>query len=465
MKNDPSTLKAIGELTLERLSQYLESSRNSSAPVIELPSKETLASRLNARERIKYGFQDEADITDFIDTYLKHTMHLHDPRYLGHQVAVPHIASAFAELIHGVANQPMSIFEMSPAGNILEHEVIDWMVQKIGWPEGSGTMTHGGSLANLHCMLAARAHAAPDSWQSGNPKDLVVLAPGASHYSIARAIGMMGLGQDAIIPVSTDAHEVVMPKELERIIKETKAGGKQIMAVVINTCATSSGLYDPIDEIADLCNQENIWLHLDSPHGIAAILSEKYRHLLKGLEKADSLIWDAHKMMRTSTLATGALFKSKHIYQKTFQQKASYLIHEKDTAQYDTLPFQIECTKSGLAAKIFWVLAAEGESGIGAHVEQTYDLAQEAYQMISSRPGFESPFAPESNIICFTYRDGDLDQLTLREKIVADGQFYITSTEIKGKRYLRIVVMNDLSSVKTIEGLLDHIETLAGLGD
>ena len=463
MKNDPTTLDSIGKLTLERLTAYVQSSRKSTAPVVQLPTKEDLAKKLRARERIRDGFRDTEDITDFIDTYLQHTMHLHDPRYLGHQVAVPHVASAFAEMIHGVANQPMSIYEMSPSGNVLEHEVIDWMVNTIGWPDGSGTMTHGGSLANLHCLLAARAHLAPDAWKTGNPNNLVILAPDASHYSIARAIGIMGMGQDAIVPVPTDDQEVVIVNELKEVITATEAKGKQIMAVVINTCATGSGLFDPIDEVADLCNEKNIWLHLDSPHGITAILSDKYRHLLSGVQKADSLIWDAHKMMRTSTLATGALFKSKNNYRKTFQQKASYLIHEKDTAQYDTLPFQVECTKSGLAAKIFWVLAAEGEKGIGRFVESTYDLTQEAYRLISNRPHFDCPFAPQSNILCFSYRDGELDQLTLREKIVADGQYYITSTEIKGKRYLRIVVMNELSTLETISDMLDRLEHLADI--
>ncbi|MBX2815540.1 MAG: hypothetical protein KTR24_06075, partial [Saprospiraceae bacterium] len=391
---------------------------------------------------------------------LKGSMHLHDPRYLGHQVAVPHMASSMAELIHGVANQPMSIYEMGPMANMIEHEVVDWMLDKVGWRQGGGVLTHGGSLANLHCMLTARAAIAKEAWQQGNPQDLVVLAPEASHYSIARAVGIMGLGQEQVIPLVTNGHEVVETALIENQIRKVKSDGKRIMALVINTCATTTGLYDPIQEVSEVTRAHDIWLHLDSPHGVTAILSEKYRHLMQGIEHADSLVWDAHKMMRTSTLCTAALFKDKDNYHGTFAQKASYLIHEKSTAAFDTIPFQIECTKSGLGPKLFWVLAAEGELGIANFVEQTYDLTRQAYHYLNDRPGFHCPYPPESNILCFTYRDGHVDQLALREKVVASGNYYITSSEIKGKRHLRFVIMNEHSTLETIKNMVQEIDRL-----
>jgi L-2,4-diaminobutyrate decarboxylase len=310
-------------------------------------------------------------------------------------------------------------------------------------------------------MLAARAVIDPEAWAKGVKKDLVVLAPENTHYSIARAISITGLGSEAIVPIPTNQYEVVESGKLEALIERQRDLGKEIMAVVANACATATGLYDPVDEMADVCLEKECWFHVDSPHGATALLSGKYTHLLKGIQKADSMIWDAHKMMQTSSLSTGVLFKNKKHYHGTFTQKASYLIHEKENPGYDVLPYQIECTKTAIATKLFFVLAAIGEKGMSEFIEKLYDNSRNFSQIIDSRPGFSCDIPVESNIICFRYKPDMYDQLKLREKLIKTGEFYITSTEVKGLRYLRLVVMHQGTTSKNIEALLDKIEEIS----
>lgn len=463
IKNDSESYYSAAIKVAEMLTAYLAESQSGVMPVVTLKSIGAITDELKIRELISEGGMDVLRLTEFLQKYLDNSMHMHHPNYIGHQVAVPHPAAALADMVHGLIGNPMSIYEMGPSAAAIEKEMVNWMLEKVGWLEsGAGLFTHGGSLANIHAMLAARAALDPESWTKGVQKDMVVLAPENTHYSIARSIGIIGLGQNAIIPIPTDQNEVVITEKLPGLIAKIREDNKEIMAVIANACATSTGIYDPVDEMGDICHAYDCWFHVDSPHGASAILSEKYRHLLKGLEKADSLVWDAHKMMQTSSLSTGLLFRNKKHFFQTLAQKASYLIHEKENPGFDVLPYQIECTKSAIATKLFFVLAAIGEKGMGEFITKLYDNCRLFAQIINNRSGFSSEIPVESNILLFRYRPEKFDQLQLREKLIHSGAFYITSTEVKGIRYLRLVVMQTNTSAETIESLLDKITAIAG---
>ncbi len=467
MKNwatkEGKTLEEMAVIALQVLTNYVGQSCAGDTHVVDLQIMEEMTNSLDLGHLIRHGGLSPTTLPEFLKQYLDHSMHMHHPGYIGHQVAVPHPAAGVADLIHGVIGNPMSIYEMGPAAAAVESELVSWMLEKLGWyGEGSGLFTGGGSLSNIHAMLTARSKIDPQAWKEGPAQDLVVLAPDNAHYSIARAVSIVGLGSRSVIPIPTDANEVVIAVELEKIITEQKRKGLRIMAVVVNACATSTGLYDPLQEIGSICNAHEVWLHVDSPHGATALLSEKYKNLLKGIELADSLSWDAHKMMQTSALSTALLFKNKKDFQKTFAQKGSYLFYEKENPGYDVLPYQIECTKGGIAFKLFLVLAVIGESGMAEFIESIYDRTRAFADIIKERPGFESPFPVESNIICFRYKPEKYDQLRLREKIIRTKSFYITSTEVKGVRFLRLVVMHLGTTERTICDLLNLIEKIAG---
>ena len=420
---------------------------------------------------------NSASVDQFLDAYLENTQHLHHPHYIGHQVAVPHVASGIADFIHGVINNPMAIYEMGPAAAVIERFIINWMLDKIGWfkgtqlsdfkkmkSNGAGVLTHGGSIANLTAMLAARASIAPDAWKKGTPNDLVILAPEETHYSIARSISIIGMGSDSIIPIAVDNLNRMKPEALFVAYKNATASGKRIMAVIANACATGTGLHDPLDEIGLFCESHNIWFHVDAAHGASALISDTEKHFLKGIERADSIIWDAHKMLRTSALCAAVLFKDHSAMENAFQQKGSYLFHDKEEVGFDLMPYTVECTKSALGTKLFWVLAAEGEKGIANYIEETYQNTRSFYEIINEHPDFNCPYLPETNILCFQYLKYGIDnsfQLALRNEIVSRGKFYITSTELNESRYLRLTVMNNLTEEIHIKALMNEIIKIA----
>jgi L-2,4-diaminobutyrate decarboxylase len=195
---------------------------------------------------------------------------------------------------------------------------------------------------------------------------------------------------------------------------------------------------------------------VDGAHGASALLSEGHRHLLDGIKLADSVIWDAHKMLRTSSLAAAVLVRREPDLDAAFQQQASYLFY--GDQGFDLVGRAVECTKAELGLKIFLNLAWRGERGMGEYVARQYETAHRFWELARSRPGFDFPYEPESNIVCFRY--GTADQAAIRERLMDDGTFHLTSAEIDGVRHLRVTVMAPATDDQTLESLLHHITTL-----
>jgi L-2,4-diaminobutyrate decarboxylase len=337
------------------------------------------------------------------------------------------------------------------------------MAARVGWDEAAGgVLTHGGSLANLTALLAARARAAPEAWDDGVPGDLAVLAPPSAHYSVARSVAMLGLGGRAVVPLATDALERIVVEELPEALERARAGGRRPMALVAAACATSTGLHDDLQGIGAFCHQHGIWLHVDACHGASALLSPRHCHLLRGIERADSVVWDAHKMLRTSGLCAGVLFRREADGAAAFKQEASYLFYgDEDPDAIDFVMRAVECTKATLGLKLFLNLAWRGEDGLGEYVAEQYQKTRRFHDLIAARPGFECPYEPESNILCFRYGTDAALQVAIRERLLARGDFHLSSTEIGGERYLRIVVMVPSTDEATIERMLKAVEVAA----
>ncbi|HEV3376429.1 MAG TPA: pyridoxal-dependent decarboxylase [Thermoleophilaceae bacterium] len=446
------------------VARYVAASQAGEGPAVSAPPLEDVLEELDLRRLVREGGLDADRLGPWLETFLERSTRLHHPGELAHQVASPDIGAALADLVHGAINQPMSIYEMGAAANAAEVAVVEWMAERIGWgPGAGGVLTHGGSLANLTGLLAARAAAAPSAWTDGVGGDLAVLAPPSAHYSVKRSVAMLGLGELAVVPLDVDEYERIVPAGLEAAVERSAAGGRRPMALVAAACATSTGLHDDLDAIGRFCRERGIWFHVDAAHGASALLSEEHRHLLRGIEQSDSVVWDAHKMLRTSSLCAAVLVREAPRLEAAFRQQASYLIYDDpQAAGPDLLGRQVECTKAPLGLKVLLNLALRGERGLGEYVAEQYDKTLRFWELISACEGFECLCRPESNILCFRYGDDDALQIELRERLLSEGRFHLSSTVVSGVRWLRMSVMAPATSEETIEELLEAIERLAG---
>lgn len=441
-------------LAVELLAGYVADSRGGVGPVTSQPDPDELSSRLELRRWIRDGGMDADALADWLPRYLGATVRLHHPGSMAHQVATPSTGAALADLIHGATNNPMAKYEMGAAGATIEREVVRWMLGKVGFDpdDGAGVLTHGGSIANLTALLVARAHVAPEAWRAGVPGDLAILAPRSVHYSITRAAAILGLGEQALVELEVDELERIRPDRLPGSLERCAAAGRRPLALVATAPATSTGLHDDLRAIGEFCAAHGIWMHADAAHGGSALLSERHRGRLDGIELADSVVWDAHKLLRTSALCAAVLVKRGRDLPAAFTQQADYLFDDHEAIGFDLVDRALETTKATLGLKLFLSLAWEGERGLGEYVASRYDLARRFHEALSRHSGITCPYVPESNILCF--RVEGHDQLELRDRILADGRLHISSTTIAGERHLRLVVTAPQTGEDTIDQLL-----------
>ncbi len=451
------------EATSAALREFvLASQRGEGRPVTMRPLADVTRD-LSLEEWLGRGGMRADDFAAFLARFLDVATRLHHPRYLAHQVAAPDVPSVLADLVHACINNSMAVYEMGPGGTAVELAVVRWMLRRVGWdaPASSGVLTHGGSLANLTALLAARARSAPDAWEEGTPRDLVVLAPPIAHYSVVRSVAMLGLGARAVRALPVDAFGRIDVARVGECIDAQRASGRRVMAVVANACSTGTGLHDDLRSIARSCRDRGVWLHVDGAHGASALVSPRLRERLAGLDAADSVVWDAHKMLRTSSLCAAVLVRRAEDLACAFHQNATYLFDAERAHGVDIATYSIECTKATLGLKLFLNIAWRGADGLASYVERQYDLTREFYDVLRERPGFECPYEPETNILCFRYGDDDALQDRIRRRLLEDGAFHLSATHIGERRYLRIVVMTPATSRGTAEALAEAVAAAA----
>jgi len=415
------------------------------------------------------GFQDAptSSLSDFVELAIQRSPWQHHPRYVGHQVSPAIPRAALLQLVAATLNNGMAAFESGPAISVMERRVIEWMTALVGWASGGGILTSGGSLGNLTALLAARQRKAgfdvrDDGLAAHQP--LALLASDQVHYSIERAAQIMGLGRRAVIPVRTDDRFRLVPDDIPRAFEQANASGRRPIALIASAGATGTGSIDPLDPIADHCERLGLWLHVDGAHGASALLSPRHREALEGIERADSLTWDAHKLMSMPALSTAVLYKDARDAYETFAQDASYLFHGDPAGRWFDVGLRtVECTKPLMALPLYGCLATLGVGVFREALEWGYDLAREFAGMIEAAEDFELACAPESNIVCFRHLDGDAgEELDARQRFVVDrlreaGTFYTVKATLRGKVYLRTALMNPLTTREDLEALLEAI--------
>ena len=268
MWNIEEFVRAAG-VTVDELAAYVDESQRGLPPVIGRRPPRELAERLGLVRWMREGGMTPESYGEFLRAYLTEGTRLHHPAYLAHQIASPDFPAALADFVHGAANNPMAIYEMGASAATVEFEVLRWMLGKVGYGEaGGGVLTHGGSLANLTALLAARAAVAPDAWTDGVPGDLALLAPESAHYSLTRAAAILGLGERAVMPLDVDGLGRIDVARLPDALDRVRRAGRRPMALVANAGSTGTGLYDDLRGIGGFCADTasgSTWTALTEP--------------------------------------------------------------------------------------------------------------------------------------------------------------------------------------------------------
>lgn len=462
---DPETFRQQGHALIDQLADYLSDQLDrAEQPVLPPIDPEAQAAYWAA----ELTSAQPPDLAGLLQATLDRSLHLHHPRNLGHQVAAPLPLAALVQVLTGLLNNGMAVYETGPASSAQEQVVLRALAQAMGFSaDADGVLTSGGTLANLTALLCARRlKAQPDVWQAGQQQRLALMVSAEAHYCVDRAARIMGWGEAGVIKVPTDDQGRMRSDQLPACLTQAQAEGLTVIAVVGSACSTATGSYDDLSALADFCAAHDLWLHVDGAHGAAAALSLRYRALVAGLARADSVAVDFHKMMLLPAPTTALLFGRGVDSYRTFAQEANYLWAENEAPEwYNYAKRTFECTKRMMGTVAYLVWRMHGPQVFAEQVETTYDLARAFAAEIEATGGMELALPPQSNIVCFRCTPADVpatdwDALNarLRAAVLAEGRYYLVQTRWRGQLWLRCTLMNPATTLADLQGLLVELQ-------
>ena len=415
------------------------------------------------------------------------SMHTTHPRFFNQNFAGPEPMAVVGDWLAAALNTTNATFEVAPVFTMMERAVIAKLAGLAGYPvdddEGAlppGIFCPGGSSATLHALQLARHRHNPDAIRTGSLEPLAVFVSEAAHYATRKSTALMGLGTDAVFTVATDTTGAMIPSGLRAAIDEAARVGRTPFAVVATAGTTVTSAFDPLGPIADVCDEAGLWLHVDGCWGGSALFSPNHHHLMAGIERSDSLVWNLHKMMGITQQCSVLLVKEPEQLAPVFSSKADYIFQaDKQFGDYDAGDRTFHCGRRVDVLKAWLTWKQSGDQGFADRVDHAVGLADHTRHQLAKRDDFAVLVAGEFTNVCFAWvppelRSCDVGSLgpTDHEKLHAlaarikarmqhDGSAMIGYQPVHGLNAFRLLYMNPRVTTNDVD---EVIELIAGYG-
>ena len=473
MTDDSEVLSDFDERLLQgvfaRVWRYLGESADSTSPVTKSRSPQELKNKLQLAVG-RTGIDVDTMLSD-IDDYLEESVKTSHPHFMNPLWGGTDVASLAGEFITALTNTSMYTFELAPMATLIENEMIDTMLKLVGYKAGEGIFTTGGSKGNLLGLMCARDRKFPDAQRVGlGGRQLVAFISEDAHYSTVMAANVLGIGIDNLIAIPTDEYGAMIPDELQEAIGAEKRAGNFPFCVIATAGTTVRGSIDPIVELAEICHQEKLWLHVDAAWGGGTLLSPKTRSLLHGIDLADSICWCPHKMMGVQLCCSVFLVKNSGTLRKVcvHTQKAHYLLLD-SAENVDLGNMSLQCGRRVDALKLWLAWRAKGNEGWATHIERYFSLAEYLATKVKEHARLELVVEPSMTNVCIRYvgygiNESQEDSITMgiRNELISSGKFMVSSSHIDGRPILRAVIANPRVNEKVIDELISSIVEIGG---
>lgn len=416
----------------------------------------------------------KADIASYLDNAIK-TAH---PAYFNQLWGGFNSACFMADMVTSAANTSMYTYEVAPVATLIEQLLVDKMSHLVGFEKAEGQFTTGGSNGNLMAMAIARHHKLPVIKQNGlaGAPRLIAFVSEESHYSFDKAAHLLGIGTEQLWKVPADSNGKMDVTALEDLIGKAKIQGAMPFFVAGTAGTTVRGAFDPFEEIGAIAQRENLWFHIDGAWGASVLLSPAHRALMKGAEQADSLVWDAHKMMGMTLMCSLLLVKQPGKMLDTFSTRGTeYLFHNETGADkllenaesIDFGPATMHCGRRVDAVKLWLAWQHLGDRGWAALIDRYFELANQAEAIVAAHPSLELVSSRESVNICFRYwpQASQLHTaehtkhltLAIRKTLWEKGLAMVNYAQVKELTVFRLVICNNQTTPETITRLFEDL--------
>lgn len=481
MKNSLSAEhERLGRAVIEIIAAYAETL--DSAPVCSNATPADLA-RLFDEPLPLEGTAIEETLRRFKEEVIPHAMNIPSPRYYGLFNPTPLPVGVWADALAAALNQNGAAWRNSPAASVIEARVLRWLCELLGYgPQSFGTMTSGGSEANLLALKCARDRALPGARDLGLRRradsatgDAVVYASEQSHYSLEKSVDILGTGRRNLRKIATDKRFHIRTDELRREIERDLAAGHVPVCIAGAAGATSTGIIDPLAELADIAREYKIWFHVDGAYGGALALSEKHRAKLRGIERADSVTIDPHKWLFVPFAAGVVLLKDGgRVLRDAFDITPEYLSEERGGAdvEFDFFRYGQLGTRRFNALKVWMGLKTLGVRGYAEIIDRQIELTSYFAERIDELERFTRIGEIETAVCCFRFTPPELIALTdaeqdalqraLQQRVERSGEAWLSTTVLHGQRALRVNVNSFLTERRHIDDLLELLRRESG---
>ncbi|MHB9851363.1 lysine decarboxylase DesA [Streptomyces krungchingensis] len=403
-----------------------------------------------------------AVLDELEEVYLRDAVYFHHPRYLAHLNCPVVIPAVLGEAVLSAVNSSLDTWDQSAGGTLIERKLIDWTNERVGLgPAADGVFTSGGSQSNLQALLLAREEAKAD-----DPAKLRIFASEVSHFSVKKSAKLLGLSADSVVSVPVDHDKRMQTVALARELDRCKRDGLVPMAVVATAGTTDFGSIDPLPEIAELCSQYGVWMHVDAAYGCGLLASLKNRDRLDGIERADSVTVDYHKSFFQPVSSSALLVRDtatlRHATYHAEYLNPRRMVQERIPNQVDK---SLQTTRRFDALKLWMTLRVMGADGIGELFDEVCDLAEEGWRILAADPRFDVVVRPSLSTLVFRHipaavtDPADIDRANLyaRKALFASGDAVVAGTKVGGRQYLKFTLLNPETTANDITAVLDLI--------
>lgn len=426
------------------------------------------------------AFDDVLD--DLGERVLRHGVRPSHPAAVAHLHASTLLTAAATELAIGVTNQSMDSYDQAPAATLLEDHLVRWMARLLGLPGGaSGVLTAGGTASNLLALLLARDHAARDGDTAGEsvaagglPEEARgwrIVTSAAAHFSVQQAAAVLGLGHRAVVAVATDDHGRIDVAALDLVLADLDRQGLRTVAVVGTAGTTDLGAIDPLPALAERAAARGAWFHVDAAVGIGLAFSDRLRPRLEGIEHADSITADLHKLCWQPIGASVLLVRDGRRFD-VVRHPSDYLDRADDDPAGSGMPNlvgrSLDTSRRFDALKVVVSLRSTGRQQMGAMVEHLVGTTAAAAALVDAAPDLELLAPASLAMVVFRWRppdsaldDGALDEVNIavQRSLFARGTAVVGRTRRRGRVALKLTLVNPATSVADVAGVLDLVRT------
>ncbi len=464
MNQEPN--QQLGEIIEQFIHSYMAENNNiRSQKVINTADEDTIA-HLRGIGFPKKGRPIKEVVNEMRKNVYPYQTFMQHPRFFALVPSPMSLYSWLGDIMTSAYNTHAGSWMLSSSASLLEGEVIRWMCDKAGYPDTAGGLfLSGGSLSNLTALAAARnAKLSEQEYAIGT-----AYVSDQTHSSVAKGLRILGFRSDQIRKIPSDKNFRMDVSALEKKVIEDQTAGMKPFAIIATAGTTNTGSIDPLNEIADLCEKHNIWLHVDGAYGASILASSKYKSLLSGISRSDSITWDAHKWLMQTYSCSVVLAKENQQLRNCFSTHPEYLkdaeTNEEHINYWDLGP---ELTRPARSLKLWVTLQALGTDAVGEAIEHGVQLAEWAEDEIKKHNHWEIVSPAQLAIVNFRYApaglsEQELDSLNkkISKEMVTNGYASVFTTQLNGKTVLRICAIHPDTTEHEIRNTIQLLSNIA----